>query len=639
MSTPNPFALEQQSQLETMPLWNPETAQPKWYDGLGASEDTAYLGPFYRVLEAAGNGAAKGEAMLAGVWHAEDALGARYLGNVPGVGAYFREHEKGTEEMLQDARDRVRATTPDPATTGTAAQMIHSVVSGAYRATVGSLAGGPLGGAGALGGSEATSRFQELKEQGVDTGTATASAGLAGITSGAGALLPGGFGSGLISRVLTGAGTNIGMGLADRYADHKILEAGGYQEMADQQRVWDGTQVAADAILGAAFGGLAHVHATQESRAEQAHKALLNALPAWGQAAGATDAARAAEVALRDRAAAPGVPVDPASAAAHQAALEKAQTDLLTGERVNVADTGVHDAQFLSRPSSGAGEEIVAHALREAGVLDEEQNLKDLEAALGRRMRGEPEPESVTSQTPPEEHGYTVGEEELTDEQRQAFERLAHPQDQELPGAVEGGGRQGEPGLENDGGRGGVGATGEPTRVYRGGRGGPLTPEHFSPETLGRATGHPSSGLGVFFTGDASDAARYGTVTEHDLTLQNPKRIPIEDLPGFDTLQDATAFREQLRAQGHDGIVIDSSHLGGPKHYVAFEPNGVKALAPDRTTQPLAERPEMRIPDDNGNLEPARDAVIQADRAATEGEQETPKAITAAIDCFLRKGG
>ena len=41
-----------------------------------------------------------------------------------------------------------------------------------------------------------------------------------------------------------------------------------------------------------------------------------------------------------------------------------------------------------------------------------------------------------------------------------------------------------------------------------------------------------SSGLGVFFTGDAADAARYGTVTGHDLTLRNPKHVPIEELPG-----------------------------------------------------------------------------------------------------------
>jgi len=653
VSTPNPFPQEEQGQLERMPLWNPESAQPKWYDGFGFNEDTAYLGPFYRVLEAAGNGAAKGEAMLAGIWHNEYAA----LSHVPGLKTVAGELARETGDLQQDARDRVRATTPDPATTGAAVQTVHGVVSGAYRAMFGGLAGGPIGGAAVVGGSEAVNRFEDLQERGVDTGTAAASAGLAGITSGVGALLPGGWGSNLFSRVLTGAGANVGMGLAGRYGDHQLLEAAGYHDMAEQQAVWDGTQLVADTLLGAAFGGLAHVHAAGEAKAEAARQAWLKSLPAWGQASGALDAARTLQVGLRDRAAAPGVPVDPAAAQAHQVALEKATSDLLTGQPVNVTHTGIHDAEFLARdnPNAQLGEEVIANAFRESGILDEEQNLKDLEEALAGRLRGEKpaervqtsaQPESVTSEAPPPDAGYTVAEEELTDEQRQAFERLQHPQGEELPAALGGSGaaEEGRPG--NDEGRGGIGGAGEPARVYRGGRGGPLTPEHFSSSTLGRATGHPSSGLGVFFTSDAGDAAHYGTVTEHDLTLQNPKHIPIEDLPGFDTLAEATAFREQLRAEGHDGILIDASHLGGPKHYVVFEPNRVAPAASERaaagsgpTEQAIAERPDLQIADESGRTVAASEALKEVDQAASEGEKEAKPAVDAAINCFMRKGG
>jgi hypothetical protein len=86
-------------------------------------------------------------------------------------------------------------------------------------------------------------------------------------------------------------------------------------------------------------------------------------------------------------------------------------------------------------------------------------------------------------------------------------------------------------------------------------------------------------------------------------------------------------------------MVIDASHLGGPKHFVVFEPNGVKPVGTDPTTQMTAEHPGMQIPDENGHLQGAGDAVQQADAAAAKGEQEAPKAIEAAVNCFLRKGG
>ena len=793
MSTPYP--LEERTQLDPgQALADPWSGPipPRWYSGLGFSEDTAYLGPFYRVLEGFGQGAAKGEALLAGLAHTPltpDVSEMRAAGlteeQIRGAERQAEEQQQRSADQIEaDAQQRVKAMTPDPTTTGAAAQTINGLASGLSRFTTGSLIAGPLGGAAAVGGTEAASRYQELREEGVDQGTAGASAGLAGVTSAAGAFIPGGFGSNLLTRVLTGAGANAGFGLGNRYLDHQILENGGYKEMADQQRVWDGTQFLIDSVLGAGFGGLAHLHARSE---ETSGTATAAGTPAPREVPGAEDAALTANLALRDRAAAPGVPVDPAAAAAHQAAMEKATSDLLQGKPVDVSSTGVDQADFARRPAPDVTEpeRMLVNVLKESGILDEEQNLRELEMALERRQGGEPEPaaprresvqtpaessateprttfttakgstyevtengttirnkaarpehpgesgpqpesertfyvtpedaeklgefqtqggvaksvnlvdegragvryeegpgtgkferrtvvnvqhepaeglvpvetwkngrrvhfgnaitevrrpESVTSETHPAEEGYTVGEQELTDEQRQAFERLAHPQDQELQTALERGGEPGQRGPEDDGGRGELGRPGEPTRVYRGGRGGPLTPEHFSPETLGRATGHPSSGLGVYFTSDASDAARYGAVTEHDLTLKNPKRVPIEDLPGFDTRAEATAYREQLRAEGHDGMVIDASHLGGPKHFVVFEPGGVKPVGTDPTTQMTAEHPGMQIPDESGRLQGAGDAVQQADAAAAKGEQEAPKATEAAVNCFLRKG-
>lgn len=109
-------------------------------------------------------------------------------------------------------------------------------------------------------------------------------------------------------------------------------------------------------------------------------------------------------------------------------------------------------------------------------------------------------------------------------------------------------------------------------QVYRGGT--PLQTSDF--QALGKSTGHPSASLGVWFTSDQADAATYGDVSEHTVTLSNPKSYSIEeDIPAFNTPEEYTQFREQLQAQGHDGIVFDYSAVDGPVHYVAFEPESV----------------------------------------------------------------
>ena len=131
-----------------------------------------------------------------------------------------------------------------------------------------------------------------------------------------------------------------------------------------------------------------------------------------------------------------------------------------------------------------------------------------------------------------------------------------------------------------------------PLEVYRGG-GQPLSAAHFGPEALGVASGNPSSGLGVWFTNTRSEAATYGAVESAFLDMRNPKLILIEDLPGFDTVQDATAFRETLRAQGHDGIIVEAKHLGGKTHFVAFEPERV-IPSKDDDVSTLEQRPGPR---------------------------------------------
>lgn len=357
MSTP--FPTEEAAQTSRFePTFDLSTAGPQshWYSGMGFNEDTAYLGPLYRVLEGAATGAAKGQAVLGGI---TNAFGRLYnsVGTPKPVG---QEIAPIGSEIEQDARERVRSMTPNLATTGTATQVLHGVAEGGYLMTVGALLGGTPGAATMVGTTEGGSRYQDLREQGVDRGTAAASGALTGVTSAAGAVIPAAFGAGLLTRLATGAGGNTAFGIANRFADHLILQAGGYPEMAEQEKAWDGTQMLVDAALGATFGALHHLSHVDADK---------------------QDAALTANLALRDRQSAPGVATDPQSANAHQSALEKAQTDLMSGKPVDVSDTGVGRGSFLSRPERDLSpeSEIIMKSFKESGLLDEEANLRDLE--------------------------------------------------------------------------------------------------------------------------------------------------------------------------------------------------------------------------------------------------------------------
>lgn len=618
MSTP--FPLEEQAQQDTgSAVWNPwkESSSPSWYAGMGFNEDTAYAGPLYRLAESAGSGAAKGSAVLNGLWGKEYSL----LSHVPGLHDFSQEMVKETGIAEADARERVQAMTPDPATTGAAVRVLHGVGEGAYLLAAGTLTGGgSLAAAGAVGGVEGGSRYQDLREAGVDQGTAAASGALTGVTSGAGAFMPAAYGSSLLTRLFTGAASNTAFGIVDRFADHKILEAGGYPEMAAQQKALDGTQMLADAALGATFGAIHHIAAADPAK---------------------QDAALTTNLALRDHQSAPGIAVDPAAANAHQAALEKAQTDLMQGKPVDVSDTGVRDGAFLSRPTRELTPEndIILKSFKESGLLDEEANLRDLEDQFSKRI-GQPVPEreSVKPAAQPEGEGYSVQEEALTDDYRNAFQGLrSDVQAHEDDGATGAGVPESSVLPGQDGGA----ESGQPLTVHRGAAL-PLAPEHFEPENLGHTTGRPTSGLGVYFTSDKEEAGRYGpVVSSHRLDIRNPLKVHPEDLPTFDSLEEATKWREQMRAKGHDGIVIDATHVGGPTHYVVFDPH--QAL-PDRdpklsatgdpAKQAIAENPALQISDENGK-------PVNADMALEGVKPETDwfTATKAAVDCFSRRGG
>lgn len=399
MSTP--FPLEEESQTNAMRgEWNPWAgpASPHWYSGLGFNDESHYLGPFGRALDAAGAGAAKGEAVLGGLIHQNE--GFDYDVDTSGGLIATRDKASAAENertglnpmanaIAADAKMRVRAMTPDATTTGSAAQLLHGLVSGFTEMAIGGLAAGPSGAATAVASSEGVERYNELIDAGVDPDTARKSALLAGGTAAAGALVPAGVGASLAAKVTSGAIGNAAFGIANRYADHKILESAGYPEMAMQQKVIDGTQVLTDLILGAAFGGLAHLHSPE--------------LEAMRNAPGARDAALTTNLAIKDRESAPGIPADPQAANAHQSALESSIADMMQGKQVDVSDSRVTESNFVERPESRPPEieAAVRESIKQSDLFGED-NAKDVRALLeGREIQQprEPHPDSQALDT------------------------------------------------------------------------------------------------------------------------------------------------------------------------------------------------------------------------------------------------
>lgn len=170
------------------------------------------------------------------------------------------------DQQLQYIQDWAKI---DPRTTGSVAAVTGGGVKGATELGIGSAAaivgGVPLliGGAATLSASEGYGTDRELRAAGVDPTTAAEAGAVSGAFSAAGAFLPGGVGGTLLKKVLSGAAINATAGVGSRALTSEVLDSGGYHDMAAQYKALDAQSLAADAILGTAFGGLAHLHAPE----------------------------------------------------------------------------------------------------------------------------------------------------------------------------------------------------------------------------------------------------------------------------------------------------------------------------------------------------------------------------------------
>lgn len=235
-------------------------------------------------------------------------------------------HNVMTPEMRENANAATKAaaewaaTGSDPRKTGIAGRILTGTTEGLTLGLAGGAVAGPWGAAGLLGATEGYASYKDAQAQGVDAETAKEQAIVTGLTSAIGAFLPLKYGKTLATNILGGAGANVTLGAAQRGLTSKVLEDNGYHDMAAQYRIFDGEAMAADTILGAAFGVMGHY----------SHSAAKAIDPAD------VDAAAAVATEEHFNRSAPGVPTDPQAATLHADTMADALRALADGDLPDV---------------------------------------------------------------------------------------------------------------------------------------------------------------------------------------------------------------------------------------------------------------------------------------------------------------
>lgn len=311
------------------------------------------------------------------------------------------------DDQLQSVQDWAKA---DPSTQGSGARVLGSTARGITIIGTGSLFGGPVAGAATLGGVEGYNTYRDVQQgpNPVDQNTALKMAGLTGAASFAGAFLPLKLGAGAArglmglgmnaevagngalatslfgaaraaaavtstvgGRLGTAATANTGFGVANRYATSTVLEDAGYKDMAAQYAPMDSESLAADFIMGLAFGG----HAEIAPHVEAMKDRLLNGKPAPVDALPTASMVEAALVSRRQDMLArngAGVPIDPARANLDTSLQDDALSNLLRGRDVSVSPDDARTITEGALPDPGRGainDEYLASADAEHGLL------------------------------------------------------------------------------------------------------------------------------------------------------------------------------------------------------------------------------------------------------------------------------
>lgn len=237
--------------------------------------------------------------------------------------------ERRADAIGKDTAQAVQLLRPDPAEVGVVGQILSEAAAVLPRTVIGSVVAGPVGAAFAAGAPTGYASKQVGVAEGLDETTATLKGVIDATTTGIGALLPAArFVGPVMGDAAIAVGANVGLGMAGRSATAELLESGGYHAQAAQYRAMDGTAIATDAILGAAFFGIGRA-GMRRPTTEQVDASLSE---------------RTYQHADIDTA--PGAPINPKSAVAHQDAIQTAIAQLTRGEPVALPES-IHSAEFM----------------------------------------------------------------------------------------------------------------------------------------------------------------------------------------------------------------------------------------------------------------------------------------------------
>lgn len=219
--------------------------------------------------------------------------------------------------------------TPDANTVGTAGRILGGLSEIALPLAAGG--GNPL----LLIGSQEMGTATDLTRAGANPNAAVLTGLAQGLSTAIGFKLPF-LGSNFLTKAATGAAGNLVTNIVTSAISQKLMSGSlGTPELATQYDPFDYEARLTDVLTGIAFGGLAHL-----------------SVPSVRDAAITATNAKHFQ---QDTA--PGIPIDPKSAVAHQDAMQSAMDSLLKGEPVSVK---VPEGQFLKRPEMELPPEVKA---------------------------------------------------------------------------------------------------------------------------------------------------------------------------------------------------------------------------------------------------------------------------------------
>lgn len=307
------------------------------------------------------------------------AIGSSYAPEDGQIADQQQFRETQARDIGERTAKSVMGLRPDPSEVGLVGQILGEASAVLPRTIAGAVVAGPLGAAISAGAPAGFSSKQVGMAEGLDESTATQKGLIDAATMGIGAVLPAAkFVKPLLGDVSIAVGANVGLGMAGRGATASLLESNDYHSQAAQYKVMDGTALATDAIMGLAFFGIGRANFRRPTAA-QVDAALTERTNQHA-----------------DVETAPGAPIDPRSAMAHQDAVRTVIDQLQRGEPVVLPDS-IHSAQFLreadSAPAMKPAPDVALATARQdlepklrveleqeaAGILP---NVKDVKAEL-----------------------------------------------------------------------------------------------------------------------------------------------------------------------------------------------------------------------------------------------------------------